>query len=96
MLWGDWSVESQYVTSGQSPAAATSAAAQAASAAATGSRKKERKKAPEKKHTAPVYQTVVDDEQAMEQLKVQSVMTTGVVAESYHVVPAQKKCCNTT
>lgn len=67
-------MESQYVTSGQSPAAASSAAAQAASATATGSRKKERKKAPEKKHNGPVHQTVVDDEQAKEQLKVLLVL----------------------
>lgn len=75
MLWGEWSVESQYVTSGQSPAAASSSAAHAASASAAGSRKKERKKAPEKKNNAAVHQPVVDDEQALEQLKVSQNIT---------------------
>ena len=70
MLWGEWSVESQYATNGQPAAAATSAAAPAASATPAGSKKKERKKAPEKKSSAVAQQTEADKEQALEQQKV--------------------------
>ena len=70
ILWGDWSVESQYVTNGQPAAAAASTAAPAASAAAAGSKKKERKKAPEKKSSAVAPPTAADKEQALEQQKV--------------------------
>lgn len=69
ILWGDWSVESQYVTNGQPAAAASSTAAPAASAAAAGS-KKERKKASEKKSSAVALPTAADKEQALEQQKV--------------------------
>lgn len=70
MLWGEWSVESQYVTNGQPAAAASSAAAPVASAAAAGSKKKERKKAPEKKSSTVAPPTAADKEQALEQQKV--------------------------
>lgn len=76
MLWGEWSVESQYVTNGQLVTAASSAAASAAFAAAAGPKKKERKRAPEKKNHAAAQQPVVDKAQALEQLKVCNVTPT--------------------
>ena len=73
LVWGDWSVESQYVTLG--PAAAPAQAA-AAAPAASASSKKERKKVPEKKaaekkmSSAAAQQAALDEQIAIQQLKV--------------------------
>ena len=73
IVWGDYSVESQYVTLGQAAAPAQAAAAAPAAAAA---RKKERKKAPEKKaaekkmSSAAAQQAAQDEQNAIEHLKV--------------------------
>lgn len=73
IVWGDFSVESQYVTLGQAAAPAQAAAAAPAAAAA---RKKERKKAPEKKaadkkmSSAAAQQAAQDEQNAIEHLKV--------------------------
>lgn len=73
LVWGDWSVESQYVTLG--PAAAPAQAA-AAAPAASASSKKERKKVPEKKaaekkmSSAAAQQAALDEQVAIQQLKV--------------------------
>lgn len=75
IIWGDWSVESQYVTFGQAAVPAQAAPAAAAGAAAA-SRKKDRKKGPEKKSvekkmsSAAAQQAAVDEQNAIEQLKV--------------------------
>ena len=69
-------MESQYVTNGQPVTVASSAAASAASSAAAGPKKKERKRAHEKKNHAVAQQPVVDEAQALEQLKVCSVTPT--------------------
>ncbi|KAL0040043.1 hypothetical protein WJX79_003871 [Trebouxia sp. C0005] len=74
IVWGDYSVESQYVTLGQAAAPAQVAAAAPAAAAV---RKKERKKAPEKKaaekkmSSAAAQQAAQDEQNAIEHLKAQ-------------------------
>lgn len=73
IVWGDWSVESQYVTLGQ--AAATAPAAAAATAPAAGSGKKKNKKvavkSTEKKmSSAAAQQAVADEQHALQQLQV--------------------------
>ena len=73
VVWGDSSVESQYVTLGQ--AAPTASAATAAAAPFAGSGKKKNKKvaakSTEKKmSSAAVQQAVADEQHALQQLQV--------------------------
>lgn len=73
IVWGDWSVESQYVTLGQ--AAATAPAAAAATAPAAGFGKKRNKKAADKgtekkMSTAAAQQAAADEQNAIQQLQV--------------------------
>ena len=73
VVWGDWSVESQYVTLGR--AAATAPAAAAAAAPFAGSGKKKNKKvatkSTEKKMSrAAAQQAVADEQHALQQLQV--------------------------
>ena len=75
IVWGDWSVESQYVTLGQ--AAATAPAAAAAAAPPAGSGKKRNKKAADKgtekkMSSAAVQQAVADEQNAIQQLQVRT------------------------
>lgn len=74
IVWGDWSVESQYVTLGQAAATAPAAAAAAAPAAGFGKKrnKKVADKGTEKKmSTAAAQQAAADEQNAIQQLQVQ-------------------------
>ena len=73
IVWGDWSVESQYVTLGQ-PAGPTPAAA-AAAAPPAGAGKKKNKKVPDKNQekkmsSAAAQQAALDEQNAIQQLQV--------------------------
>ena len=73
IVWGDWSVESQYVTLGQAAATAPAAAAAAAPAAGFGKKrnKKGADKGTEKKmSTAAAQQAAADEQHAIQQLQV--------------------------
>lgn len=72
-VWGNWSVESQYVTLGQ--AAATAPAAAAAAAPPAGSGKKRNKKGADKgtdkkMSSAAAQQAAADEQHAIKQLQV--------------------------
>ena len=68
-VWGEWSVESQYVTLGQAAAPVNAAVAEPAAAPAKKGRKKAAEKKGEKK-TPAAQQTAFDEQAAIEQLKV--------------------------
>ena len=73
IVWGDWSVESQYLTLGQ--AVATAPAAAAAAAPPAGSGKKRNKKGADKgtdkkMSSAAAQQAAADEQHAIKQLQV--------------------------
>ena len=73
VVWGDWSVESQYVTLGQAAATAPAAAAAAAPPAGFGKKrnKKGADKGTEKKmSSAAAQQAAADEQHAIQQLQV--------------------------
>lgn len=81
VVWGDWSVESQYVTLGQATATAPAAAAAAAPSAGSGKKKNKKvaSKSTEKKMSSVVAQQAVADEQhALQQLQV-SLLTIDIL-----------------
>lgn len=73
VVWGDWSVESQYVTLGQAAATAPAAAAAAAPSAGSGKKKNKKpagKSTEKKMSSAAAQQAVADEQHALQQLQV--------------------------